>query len=461
MRPQDDAYWDDYRTTPKAFVNLKTAQDLFDSRFGKTTSFRIPVEAGSQQEIAQRLLDQFANDGVRLGIHLVPVKRQGLAASAGSTPFDVLFLALSMFVIGAALILVSLLFRLGLQQRADQVGLMKAAGFGAARLRRAWLLEMVLVSIIGALIGLLLGVGYAALMIKGLTSWWVGAIARPFLTMHLTTTSLAIGLISGLLICVLTIAWSLRRANRQSVVQLLHGNLETVRSGILPSQRSWLGRCIIWGAAMLALGLAVAATQLSGEAQAGAFMGAGFLLLVSGLVWVYQWLNKPGNPDQAASLSLSRMALLSARRNPLRSTLTIGLVAVASFLIAAVSAFRLKPTESGTAGFDWVAQSSQPVFDDLATAAGQLAALGDGFQLPADSDVLMLRYKSGEDASCNNLYQSTQPRALGVTSRFVQQFSQPNQPAFAWAGASTTSDTSSRQSMVDVGRCVEPRGNRR
>ena len=34
-----------------------------------------------------------------------------------------------MFVIGAALILVSLLFRLGLQQRASELGLLKAIGF--------------------------------------------------------------------------------------------------------------------------------------------------------------------------------------------------------------------------------------------------------------------------------------------------------------------------------------------
>ena len=93
-----------------------------------TTSFRIPVDAGDSEEIGKRLLDQFVADDSRLGMHLVPIKRQGLQASSGSTPFDVLFLALSMFVIGAALILVSLLFRLGLQQRASELGLLKALG---------------------------------------------------------------------------------------------------------------------------------------------------------------------------------------------------------------------------------------------------------------------------------------------------------------------------------------------
>ena len=131
-------------------------------------------------------MNQFTESDAELGLQLVPIKRRGLAASSGSTPFDVLFLALSMFVIGSALILVSLLFRLSIQQRAAEVGLLKATGFAPKRLRNLWLAEMSLVSLVGALIGLVLGVGYAALMIKGLTTWWVGAIARPFLTMHVS-----------------------------------------------------------------------------------------------------------------------------------------------------------------------------------------------------------------------------------------------------------------------------------
>ena len=157
----------------------------------------------------------------------MPIKRRGLAASSGSTPFDFLFLALSMFVIGSALILVSLLFRLSIQQRAAEVGLLKAAGFAPKRLRNLWLAEMSLVSLLGALIGLALGVGYAAVMIKGLTTWWVGAIARPFLTMHVSWVSLLIGLVSGVLACVLTIAISLRRTNKQPAVSYTHLTLPT------------------------------------------------------------------------------------------------------------------------------------------------------------------------------------------------------------------------------------------
>ena len=157
IRPEDDDYWDYFRTTPKAFINLTSAQKLFKSRFGDTTSFRVPSEAGEPAAIADKLMKQFSESDAELGLQLVPIKRRGLAASSGSTPFDVLFLALSMFVIGSALILVSLLFRLSIQQRAAEVGLLKATGFAPKRLRNLWLAEMSLVSLVGALIGLVLG----------------------------------------------------------------------------------------------------------------------------------------------------------------------------------------------------------------------------------------------------------------------------------------------------------------
>ena len=212
IQSEDDDYWANFRTTPKGFVSLATGQRLWKSRFGQTTSFRIPATAGNAASISERLLKQFADDETNLGMEMVPIKRRGLAASSGSTPFDVLFLALSMFVIGSALILVSLLFRLGFQQRASEVGLLSATGFHQKQIRGLWLIEMTLVSCLGALLGILLGIGYAALMIWGLSTWWVGAISRPFLQLNVSPISLAAGFVSGMLVCVGTIAWSLRSA---------------------------------------------------------------------------------------------------------------------------------------------------------------------------------------------------------------------------------------------------------
>ena len=431
LRPQDDDYWDDHRTTPKGFVALATGRKIWKSRFGVTTSFRIPAQAGTADQLAAKLLEQFSKDEARLGMHIVPLKRRGLAASSGSTPFDVLFLALSMFVIGAALILVSLLFRLALQQRAGEVGVLKATGFDQKRIRKLWLSEMSIVSLIGAILGVVLGVGYAWAMIWGLTNWWVGAISRPFLEMHVSPLSLIAGLLSGLLICVLTIAWALRRTRKQPIRSLLAGQLESGSS--LKKSRRWT-RFVPAILIIVAVGLTAMATQLAGEAQAGSFMGAGFLILTALLMLVYQWLSRPSDIETSGKLGLSRLSIFNAKRNPLRSTLTIGLVAVASFLIAAVSAFRLAPSEAGTAGFDWVAQSSQPIFESLSSKGSKDDSAGA-------TNVTSIRFKPGEDASCNNLYQSTQPRVLGVPNEFIDSFDAEQSPQFAWGGSLAETDS--------------------
>lgn len=438
IRTVDELYWDYYRTTPKAFVSLAAGQRVWQSRFGKTTSFRIPVADNDEKSISQKLRDQFAEDNTRLGFTLVPIKRNGLNASSGSTPFDALFLGLSMFVIAAALILVSLLFRLGLQNRAAEVGLFRAVGFETSQILSVWLREMLIVCGVGACIGVGLGIGYGALMILGLTTWWLGAISEPFITLHLGWLNLLIGLISGIVICIVTIWWSLRRTNRESVSGLLAGELEsTSKTG---QGKRKLGLWTIGILVVGAIGLSFLAVGQSGDAQAGAFMGSGFLILAAILIAIYGWLCQSTTFEKVVGMDLGRLAMLSARRSPLRSTLTIGLVAAASFLIVAVSSFRLAPSDEGTAGFDFLATSSQPVFVDLNTAEGQVDALGAEHQLPESAEVLAFRLKPGEDASCNNVYQSTQPQVLGLSSQFIDKYDEDDNVAFAWAGSSATTE---------------------
>ena len=162
-------------------------------------------------------------------------------------------------------------------------------------------------------------------------------------------------------------------------------------------------------------------------------MGSGFLILIAALLAIYKWVSRLGR-DDSDSLSLTQLALTNAGRNPLRSTLTIGLVAVASFLILAISAFRLSPTEQGTAGFNYLATTSSPVFANLDLPEGQQEILiGSKKTLDPESRVLSFRLKGGEDASCNNPYQASQPRVLGVTEATMQYFDDPGHAGFSFS----------------------------
>ena len=139
MKPvtrRDDAYWSKYRATPKAFVTLKTAQSLWQSRYGDLTSLRIgPVPGKTLQESQELVTDEILKQlkPAELGLSFQPVKYQGLQASSGSTDFGGLFIGFSFFLILSAVILIGLLFRLGIERRAANVGLLLATGFSPAR----------------------------------------------------------------------------------------------------------------------------------------------------------------------------------------------------------------------------------------------------------------------------------------------------------------------------------------
>ena len=444
LRDQDDTYWEHYRTTPKAYVSLATGRRLWGSRFGQATSIRIPAAGGlSAAGIEQRFLAQLARDNEPLGMDFQPLKEQGLAASSGTTPFDVLFLLLSMFIIAAALMLVWLLFRLGIEQRAEEIGTLLALGW--RRRQTTWLLlaEGCCVAAVGAAIGVAAGVGYAWLMLAGLRSWWIGAIASPFLTLDWTWHSLTIGFALGLVVSALTIWLSLRGLAHVAVRQLLAGQSgESSRSvkdrSASKVPLSWL---IPAGLVAAAVALAVLATRLGGEAQAGAFLSSGALVLVAILIVISGRLRRAGNQEQAsfAGGALATLAVRNAGRSVSRSIATIALMASAAFLIVAVSSFRLSPSEEGVGGFNLLAESSEPVIADLNSAAGRTDLFAGDVEVLAGTTILSLRLQPGDDASCRNLYQPTQPRVQGVPSSMVEYFDNPGVTRFGFAASAAAS----------------------
>ncbi len=435
VRSQDDTYWENHPTTPKAFISYAAGQKLWGSRFGDTTSFRI---FGDAPQLEERLLAALQKQQAALGFAPLRVKAQGLMASSGTTPFDVLFLFLSFFIIAAALMLVSVLFKLGVDQRVRQIGTLLALGWRQKQTARVLLLEGILVATLGSALGILIGVGYAWLMIAGLRTWWVGAITTPFLTLFITPKSLVLGFLSGLIVSTLTIAWSLRQLRRVSTRELLAGQISPT---LTTSKRSRLWTVVSLVLLLAALGLTALATTLGGEAQAGAFVGGGAALLTALLLLVWNRLRAPANVGVAAAqrLTLSRLAWGAAQRNPSRSTLTIGLMAAACFLIVAMSSFRLDPSLSGAGGFQLVATTSEPIFADLSTAAGRDELLGEKASELDGATIVTLRYRAGDDASCNNLYQALQPRILGATPAFIQRYDDPQITPFSFAGSAAQS----------------------
>src|SRR6266851_5341122 len=195
-RPDDEWFWDEFRTTPKAFVTLNRGEQLWGkSRFGKYTSIRLapasrvaesrPAPGANEstreltkiaEEYRQTLLRQLRPENA--GLVFDPVAERRLAASRGGQDFGMLFLGFSAFLIIAALLLVGLLFRLNLDRRAGEVGLLLATGFSKKKVRRLMLAEGSALTAVGGLVGLAGAVIYAFLLLRLLQAWWPGGLEQ-------------------------------------------------------------------------------------------------------------------------------------------------------------------------------------------------------------------------------------------------------------------------------------------
>ena len=131
----DEDYWKRYRTTPRAYVSLNKAKELWKSRFGEYTSIQVrgrdQAAAGSwRTDLLHELRPEQG------GFAFQNLREQAIRASAGSNDFGLLFVAFSSFLIIAALLLVGLLVRLNLDRRAGEMGLLLATGWDHGRVRR-------------------------------------------------------------------------------------------------------------------------------------------------------------------------------------------------------------------------------------------------------------------------------------------------------------------------------------
>ncbi|MDX1964587.1 MAG: FtsX-like permease family protein [Pirellulales bacterium] len=443
---QDERYWDDWRATPKAFVSLAAAQRLWGSRFGRVTTWRFAARPGeTAAELEAELLKVLSP--VDYGLVWQPVRDQSLAAAAGTTPFDGLFFGFSLFLILAAILLISLLFRLGLDLRGREMGMQLALGFTPAQVRNSLLAEGSVIAALGAALGVLGGILYAQVMIYGLRTWWLAAVVTPFIRLYAPPATLVSGFLVTFGVAMVTIWWSLRHIGKSPARQLLTG--QTLEQPGNVRRAGYMRAVAGWGALAGAVGLIAWGTQLSGEARAGTFFGSGALLLIAGMTALYGLYRGQAESTSLGVTNLATLAWSNASRAAGRSTLTVGLMAGAVFLIVAISAFHLTPPPSGKdkyegdGGFMFIAESDVPLYANLALSTDRLAKLGfaepDPQTPPSEwepaqraeffaerADIFPCRVRSGEDASCRNLYKTRQPRVVGIGPRLQAR------GGFAW-----------------------------
>ncbi len=434
VREQDEDYWRQYRATPKAFIPLSTAQNLWQTRFGKLTSIRIespenqltPEITNNYSESLRKTLEP----GL-MGFQVIPVRDQGQAASRGATDFGEYFLYFSFFLVVSALMLTTLFFKLGIEQRAREIGTLQALGFSGSRIRRLFLAEGMLLAVVGSLLGLAGAIAYAALLMHGLRTWWVDAVGTTSLTLHISPLWLAMGALGGIVAALACIFFTLRKLGRTSTRGLLAGNLEqSSRKGAKAERRVFLSAvapmpATVLGIALIVLGVSMlAAGAIELIPQTAGFFGGGVMLLVAAICFLSNWLRRKERKAIHGSgwWTIARLGFRNATYRPGRTVLCITLIASAAFIIVAVDSFRRSGVaatdrKSGTGGFPLLAESLLPVVHDANTPAGREAL--NLTNTNKDLSFVNFRLRPGDDTSCLNLYQPRNPKIVAPPDSLI------------------------------------------
>jgi putative ABC transport system permease protein len=429
VRPVDEEYWNRYRATPKAFIPIERGQQLWSSRHGGLTALRLVPPRDATLEDARMRYEEALRaelDPLTMGFSVYDVRAQSLAASSGATDFGEYFTYFSFFLVVSALLLAGLFFKLGVEQRLREVGLLQALGLDPAAIRRLFTGEAILLAVVGGFIGIAGAIAYSALIMLGLRTWWVGAVGTTALRLHMDSVSLAGGALSVVLIAVLSIWWSLRSLSSASTRSLLMGSDPTApnltESGAFRAlgsdPRTVLGAAVVAG---LLIGTAAGyVPRVAGFFGAGALSMVTTLLLTSRRLRRGHWSALRGH----GAWAVWRLGWRNTAYRPARSVLCIALIAFATFVIVAVEAFKRDDSaaqldrRSGGGGYPLLVETLLPIVHDLNDAAGRDAM---NLRAAALTNVRFDRFRvrPGEDASCLNLYQPKNPRIIAATQDFV------------------------------------------
>jgi len=423
IRDKDEKYWNQYRGTPKAFISIDAGEKLWDNAFGHATSFRIRADSATLPIIEKKIMNQLTPS--ENGLVVRDIYSEGKSAAANSTDFGGLFLSLSFFIITAALLLIALLFSLHAQKRMAETATMAALGFRNKDIIRILFAEASLVIIAGSMVGTILGIGYNNLILLGLNTLWHDAVGTSMLLMHIQPSTLLTGFIIGVVTALLVLFFILKRNLRKPLSVMVKG----VDLTVLKSQPKQFKISLVIAILTLLFAMATIAYSLFAlqSWNAEIFLSAGGMMLISGIAWLYFFLLRASQKTSNTLPGFFTLILRNANLKRRRTLTAIALLAIGTFSVIITGANRKTfygtetSNQSGTGGFLLWVETTVPILNDLNSQEGKdKYGLGDEPFFKNTAFIQLLRL-DGNDASCLNLNQVSQPAVLGIHAEYFDK----------------------------------------
>ncbi len=393
IRPKDEAYWKTYKGTPKAYVSLAFGQELWRNRYGAYTAFLLPDQA----------LPSFDFDPFRMQFQLNEVRKEGLVSAKSGVDFGQLFAGLGMFIMAAGLLLTILLFSLNLKRRENQIKLFTSLGFSHKLIHQIYLTEIVGISLIGTLAGMLVTIGYSKLILLALNRLWNDIVRTDAIELQFKAGTLLVGFLISFLLGLTVVYFgtkrSIDRINKKttSINKTYHANK-------------------LFAVGFFLAGITLVALLLLNLLAADIFLWllAGILFLLSSLTGSHAYFHQAGSKTGKA-MDAKALGWKNLSRNPARSFTIFALLALGSFVIV-VTALNKKNVvdnsadfSNGTGGFEFLAETTVPILRDLNDPLTR-----NEYGLPDSVHFVQFHAAYDDQASCLNLNRIANPRILAT-----------------------------------------------
>jgi putative ABC transport system permease protein len=313
------------------------AQSWFD-REGKTSTIHVAADSGvSPTELKNRIQAAVPKDvEVQTGTEAVADQTDQAAGGINDflTPLLLAFAGAAVFV-GAFIIFNT--FSITVAQRVRELAMLRTIGASRRQVLGSVLLEALVIGLVGSLVGVLAGIGFAVVL-----TWGFGALGLPLPTssLHIPTIAVVLPLAVGTSIALLSAVGPAFRATRVPPIAALREGAE------LPPSK--FARFTPWLAGLLGIGglLLMAQGIFGGGATTTvlAAMAGGAMLVFIAVAMLSKYIVRPlarviGWPVEALSNTSGRLARENALRNPGRTAVTSAALMIGVGLVVFVGVF--------------------------------------------------------------------------------------------------------------------------
>jgi ABC-type lipoprotein release transport system permease subunit len=219
---EDLTYWQLYHGTPKAYITLDKAKELWTNDLGNLTTVKLKPSSGTNtSQLVQHVNDQFnLSIGHRdAGLSVGKIKEDSVNSASGVMILTETFIAFGAVVIIAGMVLIAMLVGAMVEERRREIGTMRAVGSKRGQVARVFVFEGTFISSIASFFGTFAGIGIAYICIYLTNAYWSNIVEGNVVSLHFTYTTLVLGFVAGFLLALITYAIATYTASKLGIAE--------------------------------------------------------------------------------------------------------------------------------------------------------------------------------------------------------------------------------------------------